>query len=88
MVGVTNALRHDIGGLMDRVFSEIKGVRVAVIAHGDYDSTKYSTLYMDFAQNDKPVKVGHGGSHGSFAEARQFRSIDHGFRFCLLKIGW
>ena len=66
MVGVTNALRHDIDGLMNRVFSEIKGVRVAVVAHGDYDSTKYSTLYMDFAQNEKPVKVGHGRSDCSF----------------------
>ncbi|KAI0226627.1 hypothetical protein LSAT2_022916 [Lamellibrachia satsuma] len=55
MFGVTEALRQDIGALMARVYSEIKGIRVAMVVHGDYDSIQYSTMYIDFAQSDKPI---------------------------------
>ena len=84
MFGVTEALRQDIGALMARVFGEIKGIRVAMVVHGDYDSIQYSTMYIDFAQSDKPITVCHCYSDWSIAEVRRYQLVDSIFRCCLL----
>ena len=60
MVGVIERVRQDIEFIATRLFKDIPDLRLAVFAHGDYDTPNYIIQCLDFTDNTQEVvRVGY-----------------------------
>ena len=60
MVGVVERVRQDIEFIATRLFKDIPDLRIAVFAHGDYDTPNYIIQCLDFTDNTQEVvRVGY-----------------------------
>lgn len=55
MIGVIERVRQDIAFITSRLFSDIPDLRLAVFAHGDYDSPNYIIQCLDFTDKQQEV---------------------------------
>ena len=48
-------VRRSVSNTVKRLQEEIPGIRIALIAHGDWDSQTYVTKIMDFSTDGKKL---------------------------------
>jgi len=73
MIGVIERVRRDIEMITTRLFNNIPDLRLAVFAHGDYDSPNYIIKCLDFTNKADDVnKVGGSGILCTHAPYKRF----------------